>query len=155
MPNMTQDMTRVADGIVTSRRQRRKMRAQIHVENRIRHGDICSLLEDFKISRGRVSRENRREAAVINGRRKSEVQKLLNRFRRELVCRHENRREMVAAQQSRAAAFMRDLTSAVASLRDNFAKDACERAAILHQSLAASALDRREAFAIWRGGVSI
>ena len=40
---------------------------------------------------------------------------------------------------------MRDLTSGVAALRDRFAKDGRDRAAAIHERLAAYALDRRDA----------
>ena len=46
---------------------------------------------------------------------------------------------------------MRDLTGGVAALRDRFAKDGRDRAAAIHERLAAYALDRHEAIAIWRG----
>ena len=51
---------------------------------------------------------------------------------------------------------MRDLTSGVVALRDDFAKKDCERAAAArnaprtHERLAAYALHRREAIAGWR-----
>ena len=47
---------------------------------------------------------------------------------------------------------MRDLTKNVAALLDNFAKEARDRSAAIRERLAAYALDRQEAVAIWRGG---
>ena len=89
MAKVAEGMARVADGIATGRRQRRELGAEINVATRIRRSDVRSLLEGLKASRGRASREDQKEAAAMNSRRKSEVRTLLNQFGRERVARQE------------------------------------------------------------------
>jgi hypothetical protein len=116
-----------------------------------RHGEVCSLLKGLKASRGKATRVYQRDAIAINSRRRGEVKALLTQFGREMVARRKHRQELSMAQLEKAAGFMRDLTSGVAALRDRFVKDDRDRAAAIHGRLAAYALDRREAVAIWRG----
>lgn len=116
-----------------------------------RHEEVHSLVKGLKAARGRAGHEYQRDAVATIGKRRGEVRVLLTRFRRELVVFRQHRRELSVAQRERAAAFMRGLTSGVASLCDGFAKEGRDRAAAVRGRLAAYALDRRNAVAIWRG----
>lgn len=118
-----------------------------------RHGEVHSLLHGLKTSRGGAARDYRREATIAIGGRRSEVKALLTHFWRERVANRKHRQTLAAAQHDEAAAFMRDLTRGVATLRDNFAKEGRDRAAEIRERLAAYARDRQDAVAIWRAGL--
>ncbi|MGO9773098.1 MAG: hypothetical protein ACLPSW_26835 [Roseiarcus sp.] len=105
-----------------------------------RHGEVHSLLQGLKASRVKAGREYRREAKAVNSMRKTEVGVLLAPFSRERVARRRRRQELATAQRHKAAAFMRDLTSGVAALRDGFAKDNRDRAAAIRDRLAANSV---------------
>lgn len=116
-----------------------------------RHEEVHSLLKGLKAARSRAGREYQRDAIAIVGKRRGEVRVLLTRFRREMVVFRQRRRELSVAQREKAAAFMRGLTSGVASLCDGFAREGRDRAAAVRGRLAGYASDRRNAVAIWRG----
>lgn len=117
-----------------------------------RHHEVHSLLRGLKMSRGKASRDYRKEAmAVINGRMR-EVKTLLTQFLHMRVRTRQHRHVLVMEQRNKAAAFMRNLTSSVAALLDNFDKEGRDRAAAIRDRLAAYARDRREVVAIWHGG---
>lgn len=116
-----------------------------------RHGDVCASLDGLKASRVRADREYRKEATVVIGARRDEVKTLLGRFSRELSARRRRRLELLPAQRQKAAAFMRDLTNGVAGLLGEFARNDRDRATSVRERLAAYALDRSDAVAIWRG----
>lgn len=118
---------------------------------KVRHDEIHSMLKGLKASRGRAGREYQREALGTGSKRRGEVKALLARFRREMVVHRQHRRELSMEQREKAAAFMRGLTSGVASMRDGFAKEGRDRAAMIRGRLAAYALDRHNAVAVWRG----
>ncbi len=186
MAKVAEGIARVADGIVTGRRQRSELAVEIRNAARSRRGEVRSLLESLKASRGRASRElateitkvtrtrhgevvsflaaaqasrgsasqaYRREAVVVTSGRRREIKALLTQFGRELSARRQRRLEFAAAQHDKAAAFMRDLTSGVAALRDGFAKENRDRAAAIRERLGAYALDRRNAVAAWGGSL--
>lgn len=126
--------------------------AQAKRTAKARHQEVHSLLRGLKMSRGKASRDYRKEAmAVING-RMSEMKTLLAQFSHMRVMTRQHRQALVMEQRNKAAAFMRNLTSSVAALLDNFDKEGRDRAAAIRERLAAYALDRREVVAIWHGG---
>lgn len=132
-------------------RASREHAAEVKQATRARRGEVQSLMQGLKTARGRAIREYRREAIVVSNGRRSEVKALMAQFRRVRVARRQHFQELAVAQRDKAAAFMRDLTNSVAALLDNFAKDGRDRAAAIRERLAAYALDRHEAVAIWRG----
>lgn len=134
-------------------RASREQAADMRKATRARHGEVGSTLASLRQLRRRASREYRKEAGAATRERKAEVSALLTRFFLERVARRRHRRGLATALRHKAAAFMRDLTSGVATLRDGFAKQNCDRAATICGRLLAYALDRREAMAVWREGL--
>lgn len=142
------------DSLRASRgRASREQATEIKKATRTRHGEVLSFLAGEQASRGRASREYRREAIAVTSGRRSEVKVLLTQFGREQIARRQHRQELAAAQRDKAAAFMRDMTSGVAALRDGFAKKDRDRAAAIRERLGAYALDRRNAVAAWGGSL--
>ncbi len=122
---------------------------EIRKATKTRHGEVRSMLEGLKTSRGRASRESRRQAAAtINGRH-SAVKAMLAQFGREQVAQRHHRLTLATAQHEQAASFMRDLTSTVATLRDSLSKQDSDRAAAVRERLSAYALDRRNGSIAW------
>ena len=127
--------------------------AEMRKATRARHGEVGSTLAGLKQSRRRASREYLKQVDAATRERKAQVSALLTRFFHERVARRCHRRGLATALRHKAAAFMRDLTGGVATLRDGFAKQGRDRAAAIHGRLLAYALDRREATAVWREGL--
>lgn len=135
---------------VSRSRTARDQAAEASKVTKARHEETHSLLKGLKASRGRAWREYRREAIVTSSKRRSEVRALLTRFGREMVVRRQHRRELSVAQFEKAAAFMRELTSGVASICDGFAKEGRDRAAAIRGRLAAYGRDRHNGLVAWR-----
>lgn len=121
---------------------------------RARFGEVRSLLAGLKTSRRRASREYLKEASAAMREREAEVSALLTRFFHERVALRRHRQKLATELRHKAAAFMRDLTSGVAALRDGFAKEGRDRAAAIRGRLVAYAFHRREAIATWRESLS-
>ncbi len=131
-------------------RASREQATETKKATRARHGEVRSLLGSLRTSRRRASREYLKEAGATNSARIAEVSALLKRFFHERVVRRRDRQKLAIALRDKAAAFMRDLTSGVAALRDGFAKESRDRAADIRGRLVAYAFHRREAIALWR-----
>jgi hypothetical protein len=184
MAKVAEGIARVASGIAMGRRQRSELAVEIKGLTRrrrgevrsmldnlrasrgratreqaaeakkvamVRHGEVCSLLKGLKAARGKAMREYQRDSIAIIGKRRGDMRTLLTRFGREMMVRRQHRLDLSVEQREKAAAFMRDLTSGVAALRDTFAKEGRDRAAYIHGHLAAYALDRCNAVAAWHG----
>lgn len=136
---------------VSRNKMGREQTADAKRATRTRHGDVHSLLQGLKAARVSAGREYRREAIFVIKERRSDLNALMAQFRRMRGARRQHRKALVMTQRDEAAAFMRDLTSSVAALRENFAKDGRDRVAAIRECLAAYASDRREAAAIGRG----
>jgi len=151
MPSMTEDLGRIAGGIAASRRERMEANIERHREAGNRHREVGERLHEITTTRETMGREQRSEAAAGRRSRAVDVEALLRLF-------HHKREENAAVERARAAAFMRDLTGKVASLRDAFrasqaarAKSRHDLAKALRAELAASHQDRHNASAAWRG----
>jgi hypothetical protein len=151
MWSMTEDLGRLANGIAASRRERMEANVERHREAGSRHRAVGDQLREIKTTRGKMSREQRKDATAGRRKRLSEAEALLRRF-------HRNRKENTAGARVQAAAFMRDLTGRVASLRDAFAASQEARATsrhdlanALHERLAGYRQDRHDAGAAWCG----
>lgn len=158
MPTMTEDLARLAGGIVASRRQRMEMAAERQRETGRRHRAVGDQLREIKTHRETMSREQRKHAAAEQRTRVTEVAALLRQFHRKRQAQHRHQLELAAAERVRAAAFMRDLTGRVAALRETFsasqeagAKSRRDLAMALHERLAGYRQDRHDAGAAWVG----
>lgn len=156
MANMAEDMSRIGDGIAASRRQRVELMAAVRKTNAERPAPVRAQLEAMRESRGRASRDERRTAAAHCRDRHSEMTSLLAQFGRQRAVTRQHALELAAAQREKAAAFMRDLTSGVAALRDGFsagqqsrARDGRALAAAVQSRLAKYGQERRAAIAAW------
>lgn len=132
----------------------REQSAEMRKATRARHGDIRTLLANLKTSRRSASREYQREANATNNAREAEVSAVLTQFSHERAARQRLRLGLAAALRRKAAAFMRDLTSGVAALRDGFAKEGRDRAVGIRGRLLAYGHSRRAAIAVWRESLS-
>jgi hypothetical protein len=133
----------------------RAVAAEIDKMTRARHDAVLASLTAMEASRGQAHSEQRSEATDRISRRREEVKSLLMQFGREMgVCR-QHRLECAKVQHAGAAAFMRNLTSAVAAMLDGFDKDDRNRALVIRGRLAAYARERRHALAAWSGRLSI
>lgn len=158
MPRMTEELSRIASGIAASRRQRAEdatVRAGVVSE---RHNEVGALLRGMTTARERMGRQQRREAAVALRGRCQEVKTLLGHCQRAMSARHRQRLEQAAAQRAQAAAFMRELTTGVAALRDAFGVDQAARASscrelarTVRRQLTEYGRDRHAAIAAWGG----
>ena len=144
MATLAEDTARVADAIVAGRGQRSELALAIKSATRRRHGDVRSLLVFLKESRVRAGREQAIEVRKVTSARHSDVLAFLSRL-------HAARGEATTAQREEAAAFMRDLTSSVAALRDGFVREGRQRAVDVRERLDAYAQERRSALAAWAG----
>lgn len=131
-------------------RASREQMAEMKKAARARRGEIRSLMARLKTSRRVASRTYQREANAANGARKAEVSALLTQLFRERVELRRHRQALATTLRHKAAAFMRDLTSGVAALRDGFAKEGRDRAAGIRGRLLAYGLGHREAIPVWR-----
>jgi hypothetical protein len=164
MAKVAEGIARVASGIAMGRRQRSELAVEIKGLTRrrrgevrsmldnlrasrgratreqaaeakkvamVRHGEVCSLLKGLKAARGKAMREYQRDSIAIIGKRRGDMRTLLTRFGREMMVRRQHRLDLSVEQREKAAAFMRDLTSGVAALRDTFAKEGRDRAAYI------------------------
>lgn len=152
--NRRSEVRSLLAGLNASRgRSSREQATEIQKATRTRHRDVLSFLAGAQASRARASREHRSEAIAMNNGRRNEVKALLTQFGRERIARRQHRLALAVAQRGKAAAFMRDLTSGVAALRDGFAKEGRDRAAAIRENLGAYALDRRNGLIAWMGVV--
>jgi len=149
MPSMNEDLGRIAGGIALSRRERMEANVERQREADSRHRAVADRLHEIKTTRETMGREQRKDAAAGRRSRMTDVEVLLRRL-------HRNRDESAAAERVRAAAFMRDLTGQVASLRDASrasqearAKSHHDLAKELHERLAGYRQDRHKASAAW------
>lgn len=177
MAKVAEGIARVAGGIATGRRRRSELASEIKALTRNCRGEVRSLLTSFKASRGQASRAQAAEIKKVTRTRHGEVISLLtslNASRRKASLeqsaeakklvnkRHDevsslldglnvSRVRAIREYRKKAAAFMRDLTNGVTLFLNEFAKNDRDRAVIVHERLAAYALDRSDAVAIWRG----
>jgi hypothetical protein len=151
MPSMTEDLGRIAGGIAASRRNRMEANVERQREVGRRHRAVDKQLHEIKTTRQTMSRKDRKDAAAGRHKRMIEVAALLRQF-------HRNREEIAMGARAQAAAFMRDLTGQVATLRDAFgasqqarAKSRRDLAKALHERLAGYRQDRHDSGAAWHG----
>lgn len=128
MSNMTEEMGRIAAGIAASRQQRAQAARARPVVVRERRRDVAAMLRAMAEARERIGRDQRRHAAAAQRHRRDEVKTLLEHCHRARVTQHRKRVETAAAQKAEAAAFMRELTRAVADMRDGFGASQAARA---------------------------
>ena len=139
-------------GMTTSRASETQAHgAQAKSMVRVRRSEMRESLSETKAARTEMGREHRHEADAANGERNVEITGLMSRFARERVAQRLHRGEAAAAQRKQASAFMSDLTSRVAGLRDRLAKEGRDRAEAIRSTFAARSSDRIAAGAIWRG----
>jgi len=158
MANIAEDMGRMADGIVAGRRQRSDLATAIKAATADRRRGVRSQLDGLHAARDRASREWLQSAAAARKGRHNDVKALMAQFGRERAARRQHAVEVATAQREKAAAFMRDLTSGVAALRDGFgaaqqsrARDGRALAEAVHARLAVYGQDRVAAVAAWAG----
>lgn len=158
MPNMTEDLGRIAQGIAASRRQRaaagRERRADVHD----RHQEVAAQLRRLRQARGAMARALRRELMAGPQARRKELQQLMHGFRRDRESWRQQHDAIMAAERSGLAAFVAGLSDDVAAMRDGFSSQQAERAEARRDSVAEQramlksyALDRAGAGAAWRG----
>ncbi len=150
MASMTQDFGRIAGGIAASRRMRAEATVARRQEVGSRHRAVGHDLRELTKTRKTMSRDQRRGATAVLRKRKTEVETLLRQF-------HRNHEKLAVAARASAVAFMRDLTSRVATLRDTFnasqkarAKACHDLAGTLQVQLAGYRRDRHDAGGAWR-----
>ncbi len=85
MPSMTEDLGRIAGGIAASRRERREAAVERQREVGSRHRAVGHRLHEIRTTRGKMSREQHRDAAAVRRKRASEVDVLLRQFHRNRV----------------------------------------------------------------------
>jgi hypothetical protein len=154
MAKVAEGMARVASGIAMGRRQRSELAVEIKGLTRRRRGEVSSMLDSLRASRGRATREQAVEAKKVVMVRHGEVCSMLKDLKasrgkamrenqREATALNSRRRSEVKAlltrfgreqvarhkhRQETATAFMRGLTSGVAALLDGFDKESRDRA---------------------------
>ena len=161
MPNMTQELERIAHAIAASRRQRAAAGRERRAAADDRHRQVGAQLRRLHQARGAMARALRKELAAGPPARRKELKQLMQGLHRDRESWRQQHDAMRAAERAGLAAFVAQLSADVAAMRDGFSSEQAERAEARRDfvgeqraMLKGYAQDRAGAGGAWRGAAA-
>lgn len=162
MSSLTDDLSRLADEIVTLRRNFAAGSKERRTLTDLRRAHVGAFLQEQKHERAASNHARQAASEAMRLRLSQDVGALLADAGRTRAANHQARVEAAAAARVAAAGFMNDLTRQVENLRGSFAADQQHRADhrratfdALHARLDAAGTDRRNGRAAWDAKLSV